>query len=378
MRLAQSSTIARGLQHTRFGGAVLAALFAAFVGAAPAQAAFHFMVIQEVFVGPPSDGIARSVPLTADQKAQYVMLRMTSGGQTVVNGTSLRVEDANGNILGTFGTFTANVSNGGGACSYPSCPAIVIGTQAAKNLFTFTFDKIVDGQVGRVALPSSGGRVCFVSGASVVDCVAWGNFNCTVSGTCSGANGLRAGESSANGCDTNWGTNAAALQYGRVLEHGGTFNCAAKTNSTDYSGLFPKPVNNAGTNNNVDADSDGLVDQLDCDDSTGTRLWPVTEVQNDKVSFAVHSLYQWDSQAAISGSAVIYDVVKGRASQRVGYSGASCLLQHTPNASVSDPPLPPSGDAFYYVVRAEGCNSSTWGAGVTASSRDTVLNVVCP
>jgi hypothetical protein len=368
----------RGQKGLRFGGLVLSALAAALVAAPPAQAAFHFMVIQEVFVGPPSDGILRPVPLTADQKAQYVMLRMTSNGQNFVNGTSIRVEDANGNILGTFGTFTANPANGGGACAYPSCPAVIIGTQAAKNLFTFAFDKIVDGQAGRVALPPSGGRVCFVSGTSVVDCVAWGNFNCTVSGACATANGLRTGEFSANGCDTNWGTNAPALVYGKVLEHGAAFNCAAKANSTDYSSLFPKPVNNAGNNNNVDGDNDGLIDQLDCNDAATSLLWPVTEVQKDTVSFVNRSLVQWDSQAAVSGSGVIYDVAKGTAANRVNYTDASCLVLHTANSSVMDPAVLPPGGAFYYVVKAEGCNTSTWGAGVTATSRDTALNPICP
>ena len=45
----------------------------------PAFAAFHLMVIQEVFVGPPGDGIVRNPALTPDQRAQYVVLRMTSG-----------------------------------------------------------------------------------------------------------------------------------------------------------------------------------------------------------------------------------------------------------------------------------------------------------
>src|SRR4030095_11590707 len=55
----------RGQKGLRFGGLVLPAPAAALVAAPPAQAAFHFMVIQEVFVGPPSDGILRPVPLTA-------------------------------------------------------------------------------------------------------------------------------------------------------------------------------------------------------------------------------------------------------------------------------------------------------------------------
>lgn len=368
------------LRHTRaFRGALLS--LGTLVGAlltAPAQAAFHFMVVQEVFVGPPGDGIARTTPLTPDQRAQYVMLRMTSSGQNFVNGTSLRVEDANGVILGNFGTFTANPANGGAACSYPACPAVIIGTQAAKNLFTFTFDKIVDGQAGRVALPPAGGRVCFVSGASVVDCVAWGNFNCTISGTCAGANGLRAGESSPNACDTNWGTPAAALQYGKVLEHGATFNCAAKANSTDYSNLFPKPVNNAGANNNTDTDTDGLIDQLDCADVSSTLLWPVTEVQNDRVSFVNRSQYQWDGQSATGGSGVVYDVVKGSLASVAGYTDASCLVLHTSANVATDPTGPPPGGGRYYVVKAEGCNTSTWGAGVTPTSRDTALGPICP
>jgi hypothetical protein len=357
---------------------VLAVLATALLGAAPAQAAFHFMVIQEVFVGPPSDGIARTVPLTADQKAQYVMLRMTSNGQNFLSGTTIRVEDANGLILGNFGAFTATAPNGGGVCSYPACPAVIIGTQAAKNLFTFNFDKIVDGQPGRVALPPAGGRVCFMSGATIIDCVAWGTFNCTVSGTCASANGPRAGEVSANGCDLTFGTNASALQYGRVLAHGATFNCATKGNSVDYASAFPKPVNNAGTNNNTETDADGLIDQLDCNDASTSLLWAVTEVQNDRVSFSNRMMYLWDSQAAISGSGVVYDVVKGRSLHRAGYSDAVCLVLHTSNASVLDPPLPPSGDAFYYVTKAEGCNASTWGPGVTAASRDTALNPICP
>src|SRR5262245_32307360 len=260
--------------------ALLLTLLAAACLAAPAQAAFHLMVIQEIFVGPPSDGILRPTPLTPNQRAQYVMLRMTSGGQNFVSGSSIRVEDANGVILGTFGSFPANVAQGGGICSYPNCPAIIIGTTAARNLFTFNFDQIVDAQAGRVALPQSGGRVCFVLGTQVVDCVAYGNFNCTVSGTCAGPNTLRAGEFNANGCDTNWGTNTPPLQYGKVLEHGAAFNCAAKNNATDFTSLFPKPVNNAGTNNNTDTDNDGLINQLDCNDASNTLMWPVTEVQN--------------------------------------------------------------------------------------------------
>src|ERR1043166_7733929 len=122
-----------------------AVLTLSLMAASSALANVHLMTIQEVFVGPPTDGDSRPVPLTPDQRAQYIVLRMTRSGQTVTNGSVLRVEDADGNFLGNFGQFTANVTSGGSAgCSYPSCPAIIMGTQPAKNLFTFTFDKIVN------------------------------------------------------------------------------------------------------------------------------------------------------------------------------------------------------------------------------------------
>ena len=378
MRATHPRTIDTAAREQRSLVWVLAALAVVLFTSAPAQATLHFMVIQEVFVGPPSDGIARPVPLTPDQRAQYVMLRMTSSGNQFVDNSFIRVENANGVVLGNFGEFTANSANGGGACSYPNCPAIIMGTQAADNLFTFNFDQIVEGQAARVALPQSGGRVCFMSSGQVYDCVAWGNFNCQVSGTCNGPNTLQAGEFSGNGCDTNFGTNAPALVYGRALAHGAAFNSAAKASATDYSNLFPRHVNNAGANNNIDSDNDGLINQLDCNDASTALLWDVTEVQNDTVSFANRSLVQWASQAAVSGNGVVYDVAKGTAANRVNYSDASCLALHTMNSSVLDPAVLPPGGAFYYVVKAEGCTASTWGAGITATSRNTALNPICP
>jgi hypothetical protein len=77
----------------------------------PALAAQHLVAIQEVFVGTPSD--MTNPNLTPDQRAQYVMLRMTTNGETFVSGASIRVVDATGNILGKFGAFTAALGNGG-------------------------------------------------------------------------------------------------------------------------------------------------------------------------------------------------------------------------------------------------------------------------
>jgi hypothetical protein len=342
----------------------------------PAAATFHLNVIQEVFVGPPTD--ATSAPLTADQRAQYIMLRMTSSGENFVGSTSFRVEDADGNLLGAFGAFAATLPNAGTVgCAYPNCPALLLGTQAADNLFTFSFDQDVDGQTGRVALPLAGGRVCFVLGSSVIDCVAWGNFDCTRSGNCALANGGRTGDLSANGCDLNFGTPAspAGLQYGFALVRT-TFNCLSKENSTDFSLAYPRPVNNIGSSNNVDADVDGLIDVLDCEDANTSFRWPVADRQNLTAATGPPTALSY-SQAAASGSGVTYDLVRGTIAHLAGFTDAVCLLNNDPTGSDQDGNDPPVGEGFYYLVRANSTvacgGSSSYGPGTSPA-----LDAVCP
>ena len=343
----------------------------------PASATFHLMVIQEVFVGPPADGT--SAVLTADQRAQYVMLRMTSSGENFVGNKTIRVEDADGRLLGSFGLFTANVSNGGTlGCVYPSCPAVLIGTQAADNLFTFAFNKVVDGQAGRVALNREGGRVCFVSGTSVVDCVAWGNFDCTRSGGCATTNGPRTTDLSANGCDLNFGTPAAApsgLQFGFALTRT-TFNCVAKENSTDFTLAYPRPVNNSNNNDNTDADGDSLINVLDCDDASGAFRWPVADLQNLMATGGATTMGSF-SQAATSGSGVTYDVVRGTIRKLNGFTDAFCLLDNDSAGTLEDLSGPPPDDGYYYLVRA---NSSAACGGTTSYGPGTspILDLSCP
>lgn len=355
------------------------------LAACPAFATFHLMAIQEVLLGDPPDG--SGVSLQPNQRAQYVMLRMTNGGQNVTNGTSLRVEDADGNLLGTFGTL-GNVSNGGGVCSYPACPAIMVGTLRADNLFTFSFNRVVNGLAGRVALPIGGGRVCYVSGSSVLDCVAWGNFDCTRSGNCKvcsndatvscsvdadcgvgntcngGANVLRIGDANGNTCDRNYGAPAApgGVPFGHTLTRT-TFDCVSKENATQFTISYPHPVNNAGQNNNADADGDGLVDVLDCDDANAAFLWPLANLQNLRAG--PDPLFSY-SQAAENGTGVTYDVACGSLAALNGFSDATCFLNDDTTGSVA----PPSGDAVYCVTRASSSaacgGTGTYGAGTAA------------
>ena len=347
---------------------------------AASLAAQHLMAIQEVFVGTPSE--RDNASLTPNQRAQYVMLRMTSSAQTLTLNTALRVEDAAGNILGNFGVMSGNVTQGGSlGCAYPNCPAIVIGTQAAKNLFTFAFDQIVDAQAGRVALPAGGGRVCFTNGTtSVFDCVAWGNFSCTAANCPGGANAYHAGDLNGNLCATSFGTPIApaGLEFGKSAARK-TFNCATKANATDFALAFPKPVNNAGANNNTDTDADGLIDQLDCKRNLNTILWKPIEVTGQRLTGHATSTDQWDSQSSFAGSGVKYDESRGTLSHLSTFSDDTCHAPGSTTTSATDANVPPAGDGFYYVVRATGGTGciGTYGSSTAGASRDASLTS-CP
>jgi hypothetical protein len=367
----------------RGAGRHLIALSIALAALTPAVAAFHLVGIQEVFVGTPGDSINPN--LLPDQRAQYVMLRMTSQGQSVLTGTFIRVEGPTGNILGTFGTFNADVANGGSlGCAYPNCPAFVIGTTAAKNLFTFTFDAIVDGEPGRVALPASGGRACFVvnTGKSlfVMDCVAWGDFICSDVNCPAGPNAFHDGDVTANNCDENYDAPAApsGLQFGKSLTRT-SFNCLNKANSTQFSVLFPRPINNAGTNNNSDTDADGLVNQLDCSDNNSSIQWKPIEVQHVTVNGGASSTDSWDSQSAFVGTGVRYDEIRGSLSALSGFADDSCNNPQTASTSSPDLSLPLAGAGYYYLVRATGGIGcvGTYGTQSNATSRDPQLTT-CP
>ena len=345
----------------------------------PAAAALHLVAIQEVFVGTPSD--MTNSNLSPDQRAQYVLLRMTSQGQTLVTGAAIRVEDAAGNILGNFGTFATGLASGGSlGCAYPSCPAFVMGTTAAKNLFTFTFNQLVDGQAGRVALPVAGGRACWVSGASALDCVAWGDFSCTAANCPGGTNAFHAGDLNGNLCASSFGTPAASggLQYGKSLTRS-AFDCATKTNSTQFSLQFPKPVNNAGSSNSTDTDADGLIDQLDCNSANSTIQWAPVEVQHLTVSGSPTSTDSWDSQSAFVGTGVAYQEIRGSLSHLANFADESCSNTGTPSTSSPDASLPLAGDGYYYLVRANGGSGcvGTYGKLSNGTPRDPQLTA-CP
>ena len=313
-------------------------------GVPPALALEHLMAVQEVFPGTP-----------AQPTAQYVMLEMTSAGQTLLNGTFIEVQDGSGAVLGRFGTFDHTMANGGAGCSYPNCPSIVIGTSAAATLLGFSFDQLIDAQAGRVPLSPAGGRVCFKDSANrAIDCMAWGAFT--------GANTIPT--PTVNGCDADFGAPAVVLSPGFAMTRK-LFNCVSKTNSTDFENRFPHPIANNGANSNTDSDNDTLINILDCADADSSALYSPFETRGLTVSDPPTSI-AWGSQTALSGVSTVYDILTGgitalRTDQ--SFTAATCLLAGAPGASTPDPGGVPSlGDGRYYLVRARNaCGPGTYG-----------------
>lgn len=313
-----------------------------------AQAAEHLMVVQELFPGTPED-----------PGAQYVMLRMTAKSQTLVSGTFITVEDPNGALLGRFGTMTHNVANGGPPfpqnCSYPNCPAILLGTASAQSLLGFAFDEVVDGQAGRVALPLEGGRVCFIIGAGTfIDCVAYGSF--------SAPNTMP--PSASNACDLDLGAPASALTPGYSLSRT-VFNCASKENSTDFSTRFPHPVANSGANANGDTDADGLINVLDCDDADPEAWYAPVQIMQVDIDDSGPPVLFWASQAETAGPSVLYDVISADAGELTGsgdFSLSACMARGHPDNFIEPVALPQTGDATLFYVRARtACGRGTYG-----------------
>lgn len=302
----------------------------------------HLMVIQETFPGTP-----------ANADAQYVMLRMTANNQHFVSGDYVEVQDAAGTVLGRFGTIPGDLVSGVPGCVYPNCPAILIGTTAAQTLLGFTFDVVVDAQVGRVALLLPGGRVCFRTGTlatNIPDCVAYGNFT--------GTNTIAT--PTANGCDANFGTPTTALTPGFALTRK-LFNCAARENSTDFENRFPHPVANNLGNANTDSDGDGLINILDCDDvGGGDGLYPPIGVADLGVSGGATANWTWTPEPAPAGTSLVYDLTlmlrtdltTQPTCDNAGAAGFFVTGAGVTGTGAQESLQPAPGEIYYYAVRS--------------------------
>jgi hypothetical protein len=177
----------------------------------PARAAFHLMMVVEVFPG-----------FAASPAAQYVELQMYAAGQNFVAGHSVQVFDAAGSLVGTF-TFPGHVANGASQAS------LLIATSEAQSVFGVTADLVMS-----PVIAAPGGKVCF-TGPTPPDCVAWGSYGGSPVGVGNpfGPGGLTLGQAA-----------------GRRLDRGspGLLDPSDDTDDSaaDFLATPPAPRNNAG------------------------------------------------------------------------------------------------------------------------------------
>ncbi|HEY3176912.1 MAG TPA: hypothetical protein VGK94_14240 [Candidatus Polarisedimenticolia bacterium] len=116
-----------------------------------------------------------------------------------------------------------------------------------------------------------------------------------------------------------------------------------------------------------DANPDLL--QLDCAPNDATAFARPGEIRS--VTFPAESSIAWAPAGQIAGAGTVYDVMRGALAQLpVGKApGETCLVQSTPDASLSVGSGPPAGTGFYYLVR--GGNACGVGSyGFETSGRD--------
>ena len=122
-----------------------------------------------------------------------------------------------------------------------------------------------------------------------------------------------------------------------------------------------------------DTDNDGTPDVDDCA-PTDPTVWgfpgDVTGVMLD----ADQVTLTWDSQAALVGTATIYDVARGDPAQLpvINDPTVVCLSAGLADPSLTIPEIPPSDTGFYYLVRARNaCGTGGWGVRSSGRPRTT-------
>jgi hypothetical protein len=188
------------------------------VGAPPAHASFHLMMIREVFAGS-----------AAQPNAHFVELQMYASGQNFVGGKQVKIFDAAGNPVGTS-TFSGSVPNGANQAS------ILVGTAEVQAAFGIAPDLTMSSAV----IPAGGGKACFHDPGDTyampvdIDCVAWGTYSGPNTGTGTPAGAFASGMSLERKIS---GGNPAVLDYpGDDTDN----------SSADFQTATPSPQKNSG------------------------------------------------------------------------------------------------------------------------------------
>ena len=118
----------------------------------------------------------------------------------------------------------------------------------------------------------------------------------------------------------------------------------------------------------ADADGDGAPDVCDCAPADATAF----AVPEDDwgLRFGGATTLVWSAQAATSGSATRYDVVRGNiAGLPAGAPSAVCLLRRGAATSLEDAAAPTPGRAFFYVERAVDVCGGDYGRASSGATR---------
>lgn len=177
--------------------------------APPATAAFHEILVREVYAGGPAND-------------SYVVLQAYRGGQNFLSGHSVSAYDSAGSEVGSF-TFSSGVSNG-----QDQMTILVADTSYAA---TFPGGPAPDGTTANLDLDPAGGAACWAG----LDCVSWGDF--------SGTTSPPAGPSAA----------PTGISPGMALRRTIAPGCATLLEATDdhdnsavdFSAVFPSPRANS-------------------------------------------------------------------------------------------------------------------------------------
>jgi hypothetical protein len=117
----------------------------------------------------------------------------------------------------------------------------------------------------------------------------------------------------------------------------------------------------------LDTDGDGTPDGIDCAPADGGLRLPPTVVKNvtPTLSMSGNVTISWTSLDPRAGYATRYDIVTGLLTQLTAdgdYRNSTCLVDdHQDTPYVDTRGNPPPGDAYYYLIRAFGCGSGTYG-----------------